>query len=367
VAADSRVEQYARLLVEDCVDVQPGWQVLVRAQPLARPLYEEVLRQIGARGAYALPRLTFGPNGATAESAWLKAAPQELLDEVPDVDRYTIENIDCLMVILAPENTRESADVPQDRMARVQKAFRPLSRIFMSHEKPWVGCQYPTHALAQDAGMSLEQFEEFLYGAVLIDWDALEREMRTIGDRFDSGDEVRIVADGTDLRLSLAGRSGRVSGAGANMPSGEVFYSPVEDSAEGEITFSEYPGCYLGREAYGIRLRFEQGRVVEASAEQGEDFLLQLLDTDEGARRLGEFGIGCNPGIQRHMKNTLFDEKIEGTIHLALGQSYLDTGGTNESAIHWDIVKDLREGGRIEVDGEVVQENGRWRLERLTD
>jgi aminopeptidase len=363
LAADGRLQQYARLLVEDCVGVQAGWQVLVLGQPLARPLYEEVLRQIGARGAYALPRLSFGLGGTGgSESAWVKAAPEKLLDEAPDVDRYTLENVDCFIAILAPENTREGSDVPQDRLARVQTAYRPLTRAFMAHEKPWVGCQYPTHALAQDAGMTLEQFEDFLYGAVLIDWPALEAEMQTIAERFDAADEVRIVADGTDLKFSLAGRAGRVSGAGANMPSGEVFYSPVEDSAEGVITFSEYPGCYLGREVYGIRFRFEGGRVVEASATQAEDFLLQLLDTDDGARRLGEFGIGCNPGIQRHLKNTLFDEKIEGTIHLALGQSYPDTGGTNESAIHWDVVKDLRREGRIELDGELVQENGTWQL-----
>ena len=171
---------------------------------------------------------------------------------------------------------------------------------------------------------------------------------------------MRIVADGTDLRFSLAGRVGRVSAIGSNMPGGEVFYSPVEDSVEGEICFSEFPGCYLGHEVYGIRLRFEGGRVVDASADRDEEFLLKILDTDVGARSLGEFGVGCNPGIQRHMKNTLFDEKIEGTIHVALGQSYPDTGGTNESAIHWDIVKDLRTGGRIELDGRVAQENGFW-------
>jgi aminopeptidase len=363
LAADGRLEQYANLLVDDCVGVQADWQVLVRSQPLGRPLFEEVMRQIGKRGAYALPRLSFGLGGTGGlESAWVNAAPEDLLDTVPDVDRYTLETIDCFIAILAPENTREGADIPPDRIARIQTAYRPVTMAFMSHEKPWVGCQYPTQALAQDAGMTLEQFEDFLYGAVLIDWDALESEMRTIADRFDAADEVRIVGEETDVRFSLAGRLGRVSGAGANMPSGEVFYSPVEDSADGVITFAEYPGCYLGREVYGIRLRFSEGRVVEASATQEEGFLLEVLDTDDGARRLGEFGIGCNPGIQRHLKNTLFDEKMEGTIHLALGQSYPDTGGTNESAIHWDVVKDLRQQGRVELDGELVQENGRWQL-----
>jgi aminopeptidase len=356
--ADPRIERYAKLLVDGCVGVQPGWQVLVRAQPLGRPLYEEVLRQIALRGAYAIPRL--GLTVGFREAAWVKAAPEELLDEVPDVDRYVLEHVNCWIVIVAPENTREGIDVPEERTVRTSRAYRPVTMPFMAHEKPWVGCQYPTQALAQDAGMTIEQFEEFLYGAVLIDWEALESEMRGIADRFDRADQVRVVADGTDLRLGLSGRVGRVSGLGSNMPSGEVFYSPIEDSAEGEITFGEFPGCYLGREVHGIRLRFDGGRVVDASASQNEDFLLEVLDTDDGSRRLGEFGIGCNPGIQRHLRNTLFDEKIEGTVHLALGQSYPDTGGTNESAIHWDIVKDLRQGGRIELDGNVVQENGRW-------
>jgi aminopeptidase len=359
VARDSRIEQYAALLVDQCVGVQPGWEVVVRAQPLARPLYEEVLRLIGERGAYAICRLSFASIGAT-EPTWLRAAPLELIDEVADIDRYTMENTDCYIALVAPENTREGTDVPHERMARLQTAYQPLTMPFMRHEKPWVGCQFPTQALAQDAGMTLEQFEDFLYGSVLIDWDALEADMRLIGDRFDAADDVRIVADGTDLRFSLAGRQGRVSGIGSNMPGGEVFYSPVEDSVEGEIRFGEFPGCYLGREVYGIRLRFAGGRVVDASADRDEEFLLEVLDTDDGARSLGEFGVGCNPGIQQHMKNTLFDEKMAGTIHLALGQSYPDTGGTNESAVHWDIVKDLRQDGRIELDGEVVQQNGRW-------
>jgi len=146
------------------------------------------------------------------------------------------------------------------------------------------------------------------------------------------------------------------------MPGGEIFYSPVEDSAQGVIAYSEYPACYHGHEVAGVRFRFEAGRIVEASADSDEEFLLGLLDTDEGARRLGEFGIGCNPGIQEHMRNTLFDEKIEGTIHLAIGQGFGFLDGTNTSGVHWDMVKELRQGGRIELDGVVVQENGKWRL-----
>ena len=162
------------------------------------------------------------------------------------------------------------------------------------------------------------------------------------------------------LRISLRGRSGLVDDGRRNMPGGEFFFSPVEDSAEGTIAFTEFPQLWGGRQVRGIRLRFERGRVVDASADTEEEFLLATLDTDEGARRIGELGVGCNPGITRYMGNVYFDEKIDGSVHVALGFGFPDMGGTNESAIHWDIVKDLRAGGRIELDGEIVHENGRW-------
>ena len=241
-----------------------------------------------------------------------------------------------------------------------RQAARPHAEPFFSGVKPWVGCQFATPALAQDAGMGVRAFEDFLYGAVLVDWDALAERMRTIAARFDAAGEVRVTGDGTDLTFSLEGRTGWVDAVGANMPGGEVFYSPVEDSATGTVAFSEYPACYGGRAVENVRLRFDGGRVIEASAGSDEDFLIATLDTDAGARVLGEFGIGCNPGIQRHTKNTLFDEKIQGTIHLALGNGFPFIGGTNISAVHWDMVKDLRRGGTIEVDGNVLQQDGDW-------
>jgi aminopeptidase len=210
--------------------------------------------------------------------------------------------------------------------------------------------------------MSLRAFEDFVYGACLLDWDAERERMRRYAEQFDAADEVRIVGAETDLTLSLAGRTAIVDAGGGNMPGGEFYFSPVEDSADGSIAFTEFPAPYEGREVSGIRLRFEQGRVVDASATSEEAFLMDVLDRDEGARRLGELGIGCNPGITRHMKNTLFDEKIDGTVHLALGNGLPEAGGTNHSQIHWDIVKDLRPDGRILLDGKVVQENGSWRI-----
>ncbi len=355
---DPRLSAYAGLLVERCVDVQPGWQVLVQSAPLGRPLVEEVVRRIARRGAYALVRLSF----SRVEPCWTNAAPLDLVSTLPEIEAHELDEADCLVVIDAPENTRAGSDVAGDRLALRRSAQRPHLEHFFSGAKPWVGCQFPTQALAQDAGMSLAAFEELLYGAVLVDWDALAERMRRIADRFDAGGDVRIVAGDTDLRFSLAGRRGCVDALGANMPGGEVFYSPVENSAEGVIVFNEYPACYGGRAVEGVRLEFRGGRVVQASSRTDEEFLLATLDADEGARVLGEFGIGCNPGIRRHLKNTLFDEKMEGTIHLALGNGFPFLGGRNVSAVHWDMVKDLRPGGRIEVDGEVVQESGTWLL-----
>jgi len=353
--ADPRLASYASLLVERCIDVQPGWQVLVRTSPEARPLADEVIAAIARRGAYALPRLSFA-----RVSPWLAEAPEELVGKLPETAAYELDHADTFVVIDAPENTREGSEISPERLMLRQQASRPHAEPFFAGEKPWVGCQFPTQALAQDAGMSLKAYEDFLYGAVLVDWEALGERMREIGAHFDAANEVHITGDGTDLTFSLEGRQGKVDAIGANMPGGEVFYSPVEDSANGTVTFSEYPACYGGRAVENVRLRFEDGRAVDASASSDEDFLLKTLDTDEGARVLGEFGIGCNPGIQRHTQNTLFDEKIEGTIHLALGNGFPFIGGKNVSAVHWDMVKNLRGNGAIELDGEVVQRDGKW-------
>ena len=344
--------------MDTCVGVQRGWQVLVTGGQLARPLLEEVSRLVGKRGAYALQRVSL--NGYGMNIPWAQEAPDELLATPAPIEANAFDTADGWISIEAPENTREQTGLAAERLARLQSGLRPhLERMF-THEMKWVGCQYPTPALAQEAGLSLQQFEDFLYGACLLDWDAERERMSRYAQHFDDAEEVRLVGDGTDIRLGVAGRSALVDAGGANMPGGEFFLSPVEDSAEGEIVFGEYSAVYNGREVSGIALRFEAGRVVEASATANEEFLLEMLDLDEGARRLGELGIGCNPGITRYMKNTLFDEKMDGTAHLALGNGLPEVGGTNVSQLHWDIVKDLRQGGRIELDGRVVQEDGRW-------
>ena len=353
---DPRIDEYARLLVERSVGVQPGWQVQVRGTPLARPLVEAVLEEIARRGAYPLLQLTFELIGGP----FAREAPLETLRLAAPLQRRIWEEVDAFIAIWSPENSREGADLSDERKVAWQQMSQPMRERTMSMQAPWVIAEYPVLSTAQDAGMTLPELEEFIFSSVLRDWDAEAERMAGIAAAFDAADEVRIVGPGTDLTLSLAGRHGAVDDGHVNMPGGEVFYSPVEDSAEGVVEFREFPAVYYGHEVEGVRLLFNDGRVVDASARAGEDFLLQTLDLDEGARRLGELGIGCNPGIQRFMKNVAFDEKIDGTIHLALGNSYSFTGGENVSAIHWDIVKDLRSGGRLFADGRLVQEGGGW-------
>ena len=356
-AVDGRVAEYARLLVERSLGVQPGWQVLIRTTPLARPLVDEITRLLAHAGAYPLLRMnwTLFPS----DDVWAAEAPLELVAEISEIDRYASDHMDARITIDAPENTRGAAALTAERRALGKKAAAPFFRRTMAGEIPWVSCQYPTNALAQEAGMSLEAFEDFLYDACLRDWDAEAESMRRLLARFDDADRVRIVGPETDLTLSIAGRRGELDAGHQNMPGGEFFFSPIEDSAEGTILF-DVPTELEGGAVQGIRLTFRDGRVEEASAEEGEDVLLAALAIDEGARFLGELGIGCNEAVTRPMRNTLYDEKMAGTVHLALGRSYPSVGGTNVSDLHWDLVKDLRSGGRIELDGETVQEDGTW-------
>lgn len=351
---------YAELIVGRCIGVEPGWQVSVRATPLARDLVEEVTRLIARRGAHALPRISW-PGEQTAFGAeWAKIVSEERLDEVPALAQFEADNVDAMLIILSAENGRDGADLDPERRARVSRSREPLLRRTRALEIPWNICQYPTAAAAQEAGMTTPQFAEFVMGACLLDWDALADTMRGWAARFDAADELRIEAPGTDIRIGIAGRTAVVDDGKVNMPGGEFFLSPVEDATEGVILFDEFPADFLGNRCKGVRLEFRAGRVVEASADENEDFLLTMLDMDEGARVLGELGIGCNPGIDRYTGALLFDEKIDGTIHLALGNAYSFAGGTNVSGLHWDMVKDVRRGGKLYLDTKLVQENGEW-------
>jgi aminopeptidase len=356
---DPRIDEYARLLVERSVGVQAGWQVAVRGNHLGRPLIEAVIEQIAHKRAYPILQLAFEQIGGP----FAREAPLDVLRVTAPLQKRIWEEVDAVVSVWSPEDAHEGSDLSEERQAALQEMNAPLRERTMALEVPWVIAEWPAQSMAEEAGMTLDEYAQFIYDAVLLDWDAEAARMRGIAEVFDAAEEVRIVGPGTDLTLSLSGRLGTVDDGHVNMPGGEVFYSPVEDSAEGVIEFAEFPAVHYGTEVEGARFVFEAGRIVDATARTHEAFLVQTLDTDEGARRLGELGIGCNPGIQRFMRNVGFDEKIDGTIHLAVGNSYSFTGGQNASSIHWDIVKDLRNGGRLYADGRLVQEDGTWLLE----
>jgi aminopeptidase len=292
--------------------------------------------------------------------AWAREAPLELVGSPAPLLRSVLTEADAFLAILAPRNTRAASDVPRERLAACAAAQAPLRERMTAMRVPWTICQFPTHALAQEAEMTLAQLEDFVFGACLRDWDAERERMLRIAEALDRAREVRLVGDATDLLLSVDGRTCEIDDAHINMPGGEVFVSPLEDATEGIVTFAEFPAAYFGQVVVGAWLRFADGRVIDAGAAANEAFLLETLETDRGAGVLGELGIGCNRGITRYMRNTLFDEKIAGTVHLALGASYAVTGGRNHSDIHWDIVKDLRRGGELYLDGRLVQRDGEW-------
>ena len=354
--SDPRVHAYAELLVDRSIGAQPGWQVLVVATTEARPLAEELSRLLATRGAWALPRISFSAP-VPGDLDWVEAAPTELKAELPPLEQELIERIDASIFVLAPELGRIPSAAASRALNAQLLAYRARGR---AREIPSVRCDYPCEAFAERAGISLDEYEEIFYAACLRDWDAEAERMRPVLEQLDRASSVRIVGRETDLTLSLEGRRGEIDDGHLNVPGGEVFWSPVEDSADGAILF-DLPLRTARGEIGGVRLRFEHGQVVDASAEVGADVLQAVLETDEGSRRLGELGIGLNDGIPKPLRNVLFDEKLDGTIHLALGDGFTHLGGRNRSAVHADLIKDLKlVGSRIECDGEVVCADGRW-------
>jgi aminopeptidase len=363
---DARVDNLARILVRYSVKLKEGDTCAIRGstagEPLIAAVYEEALR-VGAN-----PTIAMSFDGQS--SAYFRNASDAQLEWVSPVARWEAEKCDVNIVIGAETNTRELSQVPPERQARRRAATRELMETTLRRsadgEFRWVYTLFPTAAYASDAEMSLSEFEDFYYGACFADaddplaaWSEAAKEWKRLAGVIEGHEEVRVTAPGTDITLGIAGRKFIAADGEHNMPDGEFFTAPIEDSVEGEVSFS-LPAMVGGREVVGVRLRFESGKVVDASAERGEDYLVSLLDTDEGSRRLGELGIGTNFGIDRGTRDVLLDEKIGGTVHMAVGASYPECGGKNESAVHTDLVCDLRQGGRIEVDGEPFQENGRF-------
>ena len=363
---DQRADALAQILVRYSTKVAKGDVCVIQstttAEPLVQAVYEEVLRAGG------LPVMQLATE--VAKEAFFDLADDEQLDWIPPIAKWAVEQADVRIAIMAEANTRALTGADPRKQARVERARKPLMETSMKRaatgEYRWSLTLFPTHAYASEAGMSLSDYEDFYYRACLATdgdpitaWKRTSDDVLRITEWMQGKEEVRIQGPDTDVRLNVSGRRWIPCVGHHNMPDGELFTGPVEGSVEGEVAFS-FPAVYGGREVAGVRLRFEDGRVVDASAERGEDFLLETLDTDDGARRLGELGIGTNYGIATATKEILLDEKIGGTVHLAVGMSYPETGGVNDSAVHWDMVCDLRQGGSITVDGEELQRDGRF-------
>jgi aminopeptidase len=364
--ADQRIERLADVLVRYSTEVGEGDVVLIEATPLAAPLVEEIYARALAAGAHPQPKIrldgvaeTLLSRGTDAQLEWLN--PARLQD---------YKTADARIFIQSDYNTRSLSRVEAARHALHRRGLDPLRDVQFrrgaTRELRWNVTLYPTTAAAQEAGMSLREYEEFVFRAAFLErgdpvaeWTAFGETLRRLAGWLGDRRELRLVAEGTDLTVGVGGRTWIAAEGKENFPDGEVFTGPVETSVEGEISFS-YPAPFDGTVVDDVRLEFRGGEVVRASAGRGKDVLDAMLAMDEGARRAGEFAFGMNEAVKEFTGNTLFDEKIGGTVHLALGRSYPETGGVNLSALHWDLVCDLRGESEVYADGELVYRNGKF-------
>ncbi len=353
---DERIHKQAQIVVGYSTKVKAGEVVQIVGSELAKPLVLEVYREVLKRnpkeiithiGLDEISEIYF----AECQEEQLKAFPQLAFEQMKATDVW--------IGISAPRNTRSLSQAHPKKVAVRQQTIRPLLDHRVEHTR-WVITDFPTEALAQEADMSLANYSDFVFSAIVdVNWKEIAKKQAHLAKIIEAGNVVRIVGEGTDLNLSIKGRKVIAANGECNMPDGEVFTSAVEDSAEGFIHYS-YPVIYHGREVDDVRLWFKKGKVVKAQAQKGEDFLHHMLAMDAGAQFIGELGIGNNYQIDRFTKNILFDEKIGGSIHIALGRSYKETRGKNISALHWDMIKDLRAGGAVYLDGKCIQKNGKW-------
>ncbi len=366
---DPRIEKVADVMVYYSTKIQPGDLVMINLyDPLAEPLALAVEQRVLEAGGY--PVFAMEPTGA--DDVFYAYAGDSQLDRINPLMEWLMENIDVRMALRATSNTRALSNVAPEALARRRRANHPITQTFMERqgtgELRWVLTQHPTQASAQDADMSLREYEDFIYGACMAHlddpvayWEQKAEEQQRLIDWLKGKDRVEVRGEHIDLTLSIKGRTFANGSGEHNFPDGEIFTGPVEDSVNGWVKFS-YPAIYNQRGVEGVELRFEKGRVVEATAAKGEDYLNSVLDTDEGARSLGEFAIGTNEGIQQFTRNILFDEKIGGTVHMAVGAGYPDTGSHNKSAVHWDMICDMRSGGEIVVDGALFYKDGEFQV-----
>ena len=366
---DPRILKLAGMLVNYSVAVKPGDKVIIDGPSIAAPLVKAVYAEVLKAGG--LPRMNiYLPD---AREIFYKLANDEQIQYVPESTKLEYETCDVQINIMADENTKGLSNINPERMALRQKSTAALMQKFMERsargEVRWTLTLYPTNAHAQDAEMSLDEYADFVYNACMPDmddpvgyWRGIHAKQQKIIDWLKGKQTVHILSKETDLRLGIAGRDFVNCACTENVPDGEIFTGPIEDSAEGHVYFS-YPTIFGGREVTGVRLWFEKGKVVKATADKNEDFLIKTLDIDEGSRKIGEFAIGTNNGIQKFTGEILFDEKIGGSFHLALGSAYPETGSKNISGLHWDMICDLRDGGEIWVDDELLYKNGDFVLD----
>ena len=357
---DPRVREHAEIIVDHSTAVQPDDEVVIRGHPVAEDLMVAIAELCGERGA----NISVRASSSRVDRAYRKAIDAEDIS-ISEVSLAGVKEADVAIGIRADANTFETSDVDPEKNSVMAKVNKEIQDIMM--DKRWLGTQYPAPANAQDAEMSTDAYENFVWDAIIKDWDAVREHQQQLVEILDPGDEVHIVSgDSTDIRMSIDGNPTQNDYAEHNLPGGEVFTAPLPDSVEGEVLFDK-PLMAQGREVQDVSLRFEDGEVVEHAAAKNEEVLTAVLNTDEGAKRLGELGIGMNRDIDQFTYNMLFVEKMGDTVHMALGRAYDDTVGEdnegNDSAMHMDMIVDMSEDSFIEVDGETVQRDGTFVFE----
>lgn len=368
---DIRLNKLAKLLVNYSTEVKPGDFVLVQCDDVATPWMVEVVKEAVKAGAHVETLI----DSQEAKYIKLKHASNEQLLEESYIQKCAIEKADVWLTAWGSQNTKANSNIPSEKIKYSSKGASSWRRIYSERcgdgTLRWCGTQFPTHADAQEASMNIFEYEDFVYGAGLLDhddpvaeWKKISRDQERWVKYLDTKKELHMISEGTDIKVNIENRKWINCDGKANFPDGEIFTSPVEDGINGVITFS-FPGIYAGKEIEGIVLKVEQGKVVEATAKKGEELLKELINTDEGASFFGEVAIGTNYGIKKFTRNMLFDEKIGGTIHMALGDSMPEAGGKNRSTIHWDMLCDMRNGGKIYADGELFYENGEFKKDIL--
>ena len=363
---DQRIVKLAKLCVSYSVEVKPKESVLIQGSELASPLITEIFRQCLLADAYPLimPSLD-------VDYVFYKHAKEHQLEFVSPFVEFLVRNIDVSIGVWCQPNPKGLSNIHPAKIRKHAASRKELREIFNKRaaegKLKWTGLPYPITAQAQEAAMSLAEYEDFVYNACLVnkkdpieEWKKIHRRQEKICQILNRVDEMRIVGEDTDLSFSVKGRKWINSCGQRNMPSGEVFTAPIENSANGTIRFT-FPGIVSGREVEDIRLTFKDGKVVRALAAKGDELLKQMLKI-EGADQIGEAAIGTNYSITKFTKNMLFDEKMGGTIHIALGNSYPESGGLNKSAVHWDILKDMKQGG-IYADEELIYKDGRFKMQ----